>query len=359
MKGSISPLVKYITPENHFASRLEVHPSQRQHHVTPVSAPLHVITAISNPQRYYSRYRLYQAFEKMCADAGAVLWTVELALRDRHHEITQPDNPHHIQLRSPSELWHKENLLNIAIQRLPADWEYVAWIDADVTFARPDWVVETIHQLQHYKIVQMFSHAQDVGPQHDLGPRQVLGKVYQSFLYSLITGEDISGWSPVNRNGGASGYGGGRKWWLWHTGYAWAARRSAISDLGGLGDCAPLGSADHHMAAALIGRVRETIHGGMHRHYKEYWDRWQARALKYINRNVGYVPGLLLHYWHGPKADRRYNDRWKILVDNRFDPLEDMKYDPQGVLQLTERNWKLRNDIREYFRVRNEDSIEV
>lgn len=352
--------MKYVTPAAQFNERVPVHPSQRQHHVEPVSAPLHVVTAISNPQRFYSRYKLYQAFEKMCADAGAVLHTVELALRDRHHEITQYDNPRHLQLRSPAELWHKENLLNIGISRLPADWQYVAWIDADVQFARPDWVVETIHQLQHYKVVQMFSHAQDVSPVHDLGPGQQLARPHQSFLYSFVSGEDIEGWRPVNRGktAGASGYGAGPKWWLWHTGYAWAARRSAISDLGGLGDCAPLGSADHHMAAALIGRVDETIHGQMHPNYKKYWERWQERALKFVNRNVGYVPGLLLHYWHGAKKNRGYVDRWKVLTNNHFDPELDLKYDPQGILQLTDRNWKLRNQIQEYFRQRNEDSID-
>src|SRR6185436_14254786 len=89
---------------------IEVHPSQREHHVMPVGEPLYVVTAITNPYRYYSRYKLYQAFEKHMEDSGAILYTIELALRDRHHEVTSPDNPRHIQLRSPSIVWHKENL---------------------------------------------------------------------------------------------------------------------------------------------------------------------------------------------------------------------------------------------------------
>lgn len=350
--------MKYITPDNHRAERRIVHPSQRQHHVEPVSAPLHVVTAISNPQRYYSRYKLYQAFEKMVADAGAILWTVELALRDRHHEITHFDNPHHIQLRSPSELWHKENLLNVGISRLPADWEYVAWIDADVQFARPDWVVETIHQLQHFRVVQMWSHAQDVSPSHDLGNGRVLSGPHQSFLCSYVQQVPFPKYLADGNPGGSgsSGYGAGREW---HSGYAWAARRSAISELGGLGDIAALGSADHHMAAALIGKVDRTIHGMMQPSYKSYWKRWQERAEKHIKRNVGYVPGLLLHYWHGPKVNRRYVDRWKILVEEKYDHEKDLKYDPQGVLQLTDHNIRLRDRIQNYFRVREEDDIRV
>ena len=39
-----------------------------------------------------------------------------------------------------------------------------------------------------------------------------------------------------------------------------------------------------------------------------------------LPRNVGYVDGLVLHHWHGHKADRKYGNRWRIYVDNKFDP---------------------------------------
>ena len=363
--------MKYITPADHYAARRTVEPSQRQHFVEPISAPLYVITAITNYPRFYSRYRLYERFEKMCADAGAVLYTVEIALRDRHHEVTKFDNPHHIQLRTISELWHKENALNIAISRLPADWEYVAWIDSDIEFARPDWVVETIHQLQHYKMIQMWSHAQDLGPDPN-HPGALWGpihKQFQSFLYSYAQGVESSVYNPrpgkkyemekgATGSGGSGGVGKFHDAHLWHSGYAWAARRSALADLGGLGDVAILGSGDHHMAAALVGRVERTIHGQMSPQYKAYWAEWQARAEKYIQRNVGYMPGLILHNWHGKKVNRGYIDRWKILVDNKYVPELDTKRDVQGVLQLTDRNIRLRDQIRRYFAQRAEDSID-
>ena len=347
-----------ISPEHHRDMRLDVHPSQRQHHVEPVSATLHVITAVTNPERYYARYRLYQAFEKMVADAGGVLWTVEVALRDRHHEITSAANPFHIQLRSPAEMWMKEDPINLVMwHHLPADAEYVAWIDADIQFARPDWVAETIHQLQHFHIVQMWSHAQDVSPSHDLGNGQVLSGPHQSFLCSYVKQVEFPRY--LKDDIGGSGGSGGAAGRLWHSGYAWAARRSALNDLGGLGDMAILGSADHHMAAALIGKVDRTVHGQMHPTYKDYWNRWQARAEKHIKRNVGYVPGLILHYWHGTKASRRYIDRWRILVEEQYNYQEDLYRDFQGLLCLTDHNYRLRDRIREYFRQRNEDTIEV
>lgn len=364
--------MKYITPAQHHANRVTVHPSQRQHFVQPVSSPLYVVTAITNYPRFYARYRLFERFEKMCADAGAVLYTVEIALRDRHHEVTQYDNPRHVQLRAVSEIWHKENALNIAISRLPQDWEYVAWIDSDIEFARPDWVEECKHQLQHYKVIQMWSHAQDLGPDGN-HPGALYGPIhrqFQSFMYSYAQGVESAIYNPlpgrnygaISNPGSSGGSGGAGRFHdahLWHSGYAWAARRSAIADLGGLGDIAILGSGDHHMAAALVGRVNVTIHNGMQQSFKSYWSRWQSRADQYIKRNIGYMPGLILHNWHGKKANRGYIDRWKILVDNKYDWHEDVKYSPQGVLELTERNWRLRDQIRAYFRSRNEDSIDA
>ena len=108
-------------------------------------AKLYVVTPIINPRRYESRYKLYEKFQKMANDSGAVLYTIEAAYGNRPFQITDPSNPQNIQVRTNTELWHKENLINMAVQRLPSDWEYVAWIDADVSFARPDWVAETIH----------------------------------------------------------------------------------------------------------------------------------------------------------------------------------------------------------------------
>jgi hypothetical protein len=345
--------MKYITPQQQQDSQREVHPSHRQHHVTPITSQLYVVTVVTNPMRYYVRYKLYQAFAKMVEESGAILYTVELALRDRHFEVTDPANPRHIQLRSPEILWHKENLINIGMSRLPQDAEYVAWIDADIQFARPDWVQETLHQLQIYKVVQMWSHSIDYGPEHQ--PIAQCGSLFASYLKDRQVLQPIVRHANAQqRNPGSYPFKG-----LMHTGYAWAARRSAINDLGGLGDIGILGSGDRHMAYALLGQVDRSFPLGISKSYVDYWNRWQDRAERYIQRKVGVVNGTANHYWHGSKQHRRYQDRWKILVQDGYNPDLDLKYDFQGVLQLTERNIKLRDDLIQYFNVRNEDSSDL
>ncbi|HLL88970.1 MAG TPA: hypothetical protein VK324_06680 [Tepidisphaeraceae bacterium] len=312
-------------------------------------SPLYVITAISNPVRYKSRYRLYQDFAKRVADQGATLITVEVAFGDREHSVTQRDDPRHVQLRTWDEIWIKENALNVGVEylsQLDPDWQYVAWVDADVTFARPDWAAETVEQMQHYMVVQMFSKA------HDLGPNEEIFDTYNGFVWSyrnrLLDGP--IGTCPSKYMTG------------WHPGYGWAWRREAVDAVRWL-DVAILGSGDQHMARALIGRGRDSINPGMHPNYLAAVDRFQELAERHIRRDVGYVEGSVLHHWHGRKRSRGYLDRWKILRDLRYDPHRDIKRDAQGLYQLVDhgdvRSIELRDQIRGYFRSRNEDSIDV
>jgi hypothetical protein len=300
---------------------------------------LYAVTSVMNPQRYASRYRLYWDFEKHMRDSGVTLLTVECQLGDRPFVVTQSDNPLHCQVRTRSEIWHKENLLNLAINRLPLDWEYVAWVDSDIYFTRPDWAAETVHQLQHNKIVQMFSHARDLGPKYE--PLVA----HTGFVYNLRKG------SKPNQN-----------YSNWHPGFAWAARKQTLNDLGCLIDWAILGAADRHMACGLIGKMNDSLPPELPTRCANYYNwliGWQDRASKYIDGDVGYVDGLLLHGWHGNKRDRGYVDRWQILLEEEYDPLLDLKRDWQGVWQLTDHSPSMRDKIRAYFRQRNEDSVDV
>jgi hypothetical protein len=142
-------------------------------------------------------------------------------------------------LRTHHEGWHKENLINIGVSRLPPDWKYVAWIDTDVRFARSDIVAETIHQLQHFSLVQMFAHATDLGPKYE--PL----KAFEGF---------VAQWMRDDQAPAAM-----KQYSLWHPGYAWACRRDAWDHLGGLIEFAIVGSADRYMACALIGEIARSL----------------------------------------------------------------------------------------------------
>ncbi len=312
---------------------------------------LYVVTCVSNPKRNKSRYELYKRFEKHVLDAGAKLYTIEAAFGERPHAVTEAGNPCHIQLRTEDEIWNKENLLNILISRLPSDFRYCATIDADVRFARPDWAAETVHLLQHYHVLQLFDTAQDLTP--DFSPHQTL----RGFVYCMMQGMKLGEQGTHAIKNGYYAKNGGLGYFF-HPGFCWAYTRESLNHFGGLLDTAILGAGDQHMAHGLYGLAERTIPDGVSDGYRNSVLRWQERA-KYIHQDVGYMPGLILHDWHGKKRDRRYHDRWKIIVENKADPDHDLTRDWQGLWQIRPERIKLRDDIRAYFAGRNEDSIDI
>jgi hypothetical protein len=243
----------------------------------------------------------------------------------------------HVGVRAHSMVWNKENLINLGIARLPEDWKYVAWIDADVMFRRADWAAETVHALQLHQVVQPWAHC------YDLGPNGEHLQTHTSFLKQWVERK------PIVSAGGA-GYE------VAHPGYAWAATRGALTAVGGLIDTAGLGAGDHHMALALIGRADESLPGNVTGGYRRPIMAWQERAVRHVNRSLGFVSGTIEHAWHGPKVSRDYIGRWQIVTRNGFDPDTDIKRNTWGVMELAGNKPELARDVWAYFNARNEDA---
>jgi len=70
--------------------------------------------------------------------------------------------------------------------------------------------------------------------------------------------------------------------------------------MGGLIDWGILGSGDHHMALALIGKVESSHPGNIHHQYATLLHAFQDRVR---NLSLGYVPGVIQHHWHGSIAE--------------------------------------------------------
>lgn len=304
---------------------------------------LYVIVPCFNPLRFVSRYVLLKDFIHHASCAGAVLWVTEAAFGGRPWEVDVPPEATLTQLRTADETWVKEDIINVTVNRLPHDWEYVAWIDGDVKFLNPDWVHETVQQLQHYDVVQMFEHAFDLGPNG-----LPLGPTFTGFPASRIKGLAIPKSDYYYQ--GKAGY--------FHPGYAWACTRAAWETMGGLIDFNIVGGADHQMAHGFYGTAAQAIPVGSSAAYRKMVLAWQTRAMR-LKQNVGFVPGTIAHYWHGKKARRGYFDRWRILVDNGFNPITDLSRNAYGLWELTWNKPKLRDDMRAYFRSRQEDGLEI
>lgn len=305
------------------------------------SQTLHVAACYSNPFRWRARRELANDFRRhMQASHNVQLHMVELAYGDRPFEVSGPND---LQLRTKTELFHKENLLNLVVQRFPAGWEYGAIIDADFHFTRHDWALEAIHQLQHHSFVQLFSSYTNIsGEALGTGHRPIGGANGFAFNY-VANGYQV----PKSLDYKHCGAPGG----------AWAFTREAFDAVGGLLDRAVLGSGDWYMAWALIGGSGLEMHKdrGYHPDYVQYVRAWEKQA-SVLKQNVGYVDCFAIHGFHGPMVKRGYSTRNSILIREQYSPVTDVMHDWQGVLQLSPTKPRLRDSIRRYFLSRSEDA---
>lgn len=297
---------------------------------------LHVVAIVSNPLRWQSRMRLFREFADHMIQSGVKLTTVECVLGNRPFEVHLP-GVNQVQVRHNTLCWHKESLINIGISRLPPDAQYIAWIDADIHFRSKTWAADTVHLLQQYPVIQPWHHA------YDLGPGGTHNQVDTSLASLIAKGEPISPrWQKYYTFG--------------HPGYAWAARRDTLNQLGGLMDFAILGSADHHMAFGFLGRIHETAPNDLAPAYRAQLEAWQSRAVKVVGPHVGYLPITIEHQFHGSKVLRNYVSRWDIMRKNAFDPTTDIIKNLDGVTELSGNKPQMQVEIERYFASRNEDA---
>lgn len=301
----------------------------------PIESQLHVVIVVSNPCLYKRRYELAHRFiRKMLKTPYIVLYIVELAYGGEDFYITQAGNPHHLQIRTrTAPLWHKENMINLGIQKLlPAEWRAMAWIDADIEFDSPTWPMDTLKILNGYKdVVQLFSHA------IDMDARGYTLSTFSGFGYNYELGHCYMG-------AGLD---------YWHPGFAWACTRRAYERMGGLYQMSILGSGDHNMCYSFIFNVLESVNHSAHPDYKATLEEWQSRSCRL---RLGYVPGVIRHFFHGSKKNRKYRERWQILVKHSYSPKLHITTNGDGLLVPTkECPQELLDDIMQYFKERNED----
>lgn len=367
-----------------------------------VREPLYAIVPYFNPFRWKSREKHTERAIKHFIDSGATVYLVEIAFNRREFVFADSGlddastncgilgsdsrfRHRYIGLRTHDELWLKENAINIGVSQLPHDWQQVCWLDSDVHFARPNWVGESIHKLQHggpsdIAFLQMFSHARDLGPNYELLAQEYphadgLGFVeawQRGIIKSTLTPEieqdldtlkgDIAKLQTdfVKLVDDLSGYYGPHRVF---PGLAWACTRAAWEAVGGLIDFAIWGGADWHMSHCLIEKTEGMMRNDLHRNYKKLVNQWYQRCRTQVRRNVLVMEGTILHHWHGKKTGRGYNTKHGLLAQFGFDPPRHLKRDSQGLYRLHDDRStsyvQLRDTLRRIAKERNEDSIDT
>ena len=299
-----------------------------------IEEKLHVIAVISNPWLFKKRYKLMKEFiQRMEKEQDVILYIVELAYKDQGFYITQSSNKQHLQIRTECALWHKENMINLAVKYLlPTNYKAFAWIDADIEFESYSWAKDTLKVLNGYKdIVQLFSHCMDMDENED--PMNIVN----SGGYMHCSNK------PYRAKG--KGY--------WHPGYAWAMTRKAYERIGGLFQDGILGSGDYIMMMSILQLGDKAVHKGYNEGYKNSILNFQKKA-QYLR--FGYIPGMIRHYFHGSKKNRRYSDRHLILIKYDYSPRRDITFDEMGIIIPSSTfPEEFKKTILDYFLERNED----
>lgn len=299
---------------------------------------LYVIVTYFNYCSSKSRNQLFMDFiNKYKNDPNIRICIAEAKLNSCSFQLPQTlSNIYmHIGITTNDYVWIKESLINLVVKKLPSNWKYIAWIDADLTFLNKNWVYDTIQLLKTTDVIQLYQTCINMGPNGEAF------KIDKSFGYMHQTSEYQ--WTKTHKYG------------FWHPGYAWACNRFAYESMHKLIDFGILGSGDHHMALALIGKVNLSYPGQIHDNYKILLNKFQERCIQ-NKLTLSYLNGTILHHWHGRLQDRKYQDRWTILTKMNYDPSTDIYYTNEGYIQLTETGKRFNSELYNYFNERNEDS---
>ena len=246
----------------------------------------------------------------------------------------------HLRYKYESPFWCKENLINVAIKKLSSsdlssNWQYVAWIDPDITFLNKNWTQDTIHQLKSYDFVHMFETMILLGPNKEkLDKKNSFGFNHQNFNDNINQVYDS------------------------HTGFAIACTRWAYEKTRGIFDLGIVGGGDSFTMHSLHFKIEFFLS-----QFEEYsiassfYDAImeKQRLYKKYKITLSYTQGTTLHHWHGSFKDRQYWDRYKIL--RGYDPDIDIIRNSDGLINLSKEGQRMKNEIENFFIKRNDDNM--
>jgi hypothetical protein len=299
---------------------------------------LGVVACYYNPYNYQSKYNNFVKFYKNINLYYGNIKVVELISEDS--QLTLPEEFNSSKFSSNQNLWHKENLLNIGIQELLNEgYENIAWLDGDILFENSYWVEDAVNSLKKHKLVQLFS----VAGQSDSYSKNFHNGCVREWK---STGNIIS---PNN---------------FYHTGYAWAANSSVLSECL-LYDKALIGGGDSLIWLASFNNGHINFYELMKSHpisllglddYFKHYLSWSAKWGRLVDQSIGFVYGNIECLSHGSVSDRNYISRYKHLINCNYSPAQDIFYN-NNIIQTN--NNKLVKALSSYLKSRNEDEVSV
>jgi hypothetical protein len=320
-----------------------------------IEEKLHVIAVIYNPtsqtlpvsslpsdssRESELRYKLFKEFqERMINDEpDVILYTVELAFGDQPFLVTNDLNCRHLQLRTNTPLWYRENLMNLGIKHLlPPDWKTVAWIDGDIEFNSLSWARDTLKILNGTcDLVHLYTHCNFLLDKFD-GESPYVKNVFSSFGFNQQKEYKFKPPHPYE--------------FLqhWHSGFAIACTRQVYESGICLKEIFPYGYSDCFLFACF----NDDAFNIMINDFKNYEDELKQLKETCKEFKIGYVPGMITHHYHST-IETLDPFQLKNMMQTMKKINDIVTYDEYGVQKInseTETEYISKLDI--YFQSRN------
>lgn len=342
--GTISPAIwARLRAQNRHTRFIELGAATRMRFLDPEEIPslpplanisrLAVVTCFFNPHRGRRRVAIYPRFAAAIREQGLPLFCVEGLFGDQQSEV---DSTWQVAIDPEAQFWHKESLINWAVDRVPDQYDAVMWIDADVIYQQSEIGDRTLDQLAKFAVVQPWSTISYVGPDDD----------------PLHVGPPRPSMAWLNRDAARPNADPRRS----YPGMAWAARRETLEQCGGMYTRGITGGGDVAFAAAAMNDARAICI----RHWSDgiiddVYD-WGRGLAALTGGLIGCVDAHVHHLYHGRLADRQYTQRNLMFRKTDFDPRLHLELDSQGMLRWSQAApVELREWVRNYMHSRRED----
>ena len=295
-----------------------------------------ILTCFFNPEGYVRIRENYQRFADHLARYPVDLWTIELAFDEDDFTLPYDSQMRRVRGRRRwHKLWQKERLLNLLLEQVPDEYDAIGWYDCDIQFTNRFWVEGVQETLQHYVWCQPFINSWSRDLDGGLSCMKRSAAWYLHFQPQSLLDPSVI-----------------------HPGFAWVARSDWLRR-NGLYDKNPTGGGDALMLKAVTSQPLSA-----EKHMTIEWisglNSWANAARNDGGASLGFVPGDVIHLYHGQRSNRRYLQRLYYLKDHAYNPSQDVEIDPEnGLLRWShsalahkrQMVWRVAN----YFSERRED----
>jgi len=316
---------KLRNPKNSFLCSLNIDGHCQMQQVAEVIEGLWVVCPIyaSYQSLIMFRYNLHENYKYYIQSFGISFSTIEAIRfdRDQKYLLTKPGNePYDIQVQFYDDIYIRENLLNVAMKKIPK-WDYVAWIDTHQTFENLYWWEQSIVKMEKIASVQLFQYFIGRNPTNMTefrAPSALQNAVFQTTLDAGPT---------------------------FFFGNAWGVTQDYYNQVGYIYDECIASCCDCAWVAGSINPAMNFHSLSTFSTYTNQFMPWINHTQQVFKASSDRVRGDIHHLYHEHVFD--YN---QILVEfnkSEFDVKKDLSKDVNGTLIFT--NKRLKNLIEKKY----------